>query len=142
VGRVRSSADAAERYVHHLLLAVPARLDGLHVVVDCAHGAAAELAPELYRRAGARVTAIAAEPDGVNINDGVGSTHLDALRKVVLAEGADLGIAHDGDADRCLAVDAAGEVVDGDQILAMCAIALRSAGSLARDTVVATVMSN
>ena len=142
VGRVRSSDDAAARYVDHLLGAVPARLEGLHVVVDCAHGAAAQLAPEVYRRAGARVTAIAADPDGLNINDGVGSTHLESLRKVVLAEGADLGIAHDGDADRCLAVDAHGEIVDGDQILAMCAIGLRSAGRLSKDTVVATVMSN
>jgi phosphoglucosamine mutase len=142
VGRVRSSADAASRYLDHLAAAVPTSLGGLHVVVDCAHGAASELAPEIYRRAGARVTAIAAEPDGLNINDGVGSTHMEFLRKAVLAEGADLGIAHDGDADRCLAVDAAGEIVDGDQILAMCALALRSAGRLASDTVVATVMSN
>ncbi|HEV7193177.1 MAG TPA: phosphoglucosamine mutase [Jatrophihabitantaceae bacterium] len=142
VGRVRSSEDAVGRYLDHLLHAVPVRLDGLHVVVDCAHGAAAQLAPELYRRAGARVTAIADEPDGLNINDGVGSTHLDVLRKAVLAEAADLGIAHDGDADRCLAVDADGDIVDGDQILAMCAIAMRTAGRLAADTVVATVMSN
>jgi phosphoglucosamine mutase len=142
VGRVRFTDDAGQRYVDHLLTSVPTRLDGLHVVVDCAHGAASQIAPELYRRAGARVTAIAAEPDGLNINDGVGSTHLEFLRKAVLAEGADLGIAHDGDADRCLAVDAAGDIVDGDQILAMCAIALRSSGRLAADTVVTTVMSN
>jgi phosphoglucosamine mutase len=142
VGRVRSSEDAGERYLEHLLAAMPTRLDGLHVVVDCAHGAASHVAPELYRRAGARVTAIAAEPDGLNINDGVGSTHLDFVRKAVLMHGADLGIAHDGDADRCLAVDATGEVVDGDQILAMCALSMRSAGTLRAQTVVATVMSN
>jgi phosphoglucosamine mutase len=142
IGRVRSSEDAAELYLEHLIGSVPASLAGLHVVVDCAHGAASTIAPELYRRAGARVTAVAAAPDGLNINDGVGSTHLDFLRKAVLSEGADLGIAHDGDADRCLAVDAEGEIVDGDQILAMCAIDMHSAGVLRADTVVATVMSN
>jgi phosphoglucosamine mutase len=114
----------------------------MHVIVDCAHGAASVVAPLAYRRAGARVTALAAEPDGLNINDGVGSTHIDQLTKHVVAEGADLGIAHDGDADRCLAVDANGEIVDGDQILAMCALALQSAGQLRESTVVATVMSN
>ncbi|MDT4891954.1 MAG: phosphoglucosamine mutase [Pseudonocardiales bacterium] len=142
IGRVRPVADAAERYLEHILAAVPVSLAGLHVVVDCANGAASSVAPELYRRAGARVSAIAAAPDGVNINDGVGSTHLDHLRSAVRAEGADLGIAHDGDADRCLGVDASGETVDGDQILAMCALALRDAGALRDDTVVATVMSN
>jgi phosphoglucosamine mutase len=142
VGRVRDADDAHERYVRHLLAAVPAPLDGLHVVVDCAHGAASLVAPELYRRAGAKVTAIAAAPDGLNINDGVGSTHLAGLVETVRGSGADLGIAHDGDADRCLAVDAQGNVVDGDQILAICAIAMRDARRLRHDTVVATVMSN
>jgi phosphoglucosamine mutase len=142
VGRVRDAEDAVERYLQHLLTAVPQRLDGVHVVVDCAHGAASAAAPELYRRAGARVTAIAAEPDGLNINAGVGSTHLDGLVEAVRRHGADLGIAHDGDADRCLAVDGTGELVDGDQILALCALSLRESGRLADDTVVATVMSN
>ncbi len=142
IGRVRDADDAAERYLEHLRKAVPQRLDGLHVVVDCAHGASSFVAPELYRRAGARVTAIAALPDGLNINDGVGSTHLDALVSAVRRHGADLGIAHDGDADRCLAVDDDGHLVDGDQILAMCALSLRESGRLAKDTVVATVMSN
>ena len=142
VGRLRDADDAAERYLAHLLQAVPASLSGVHVVVDCAHGAASAVAPELYRRAGATVTAIAAEPTGLNINDGVGSTHLAVLTEAVRAHGADLGIAHDGDADRCLAVDASGEIVDGDQILALCAVALRDQGTLAHDTVVATVMSN
>jgi phosphoglucosamine mutase len=142
VGRVRDADDATERYLGHLLGAVPQPLEGVHVVVDCAHGAAAAVAPELYRRAGARVTAIAARPDGLNINDGVGSTHLDGLVTAVRQCGADLGIAHDGDADRCLAVDGTGALVDGDQILAVCALSLREAGRLARDTVVATVMSN
>jgi phosphoglucosamine mutase len=142
IGRVRDAGDADERYIAHLLAAVPQRLDGLRVVVDCAHGAASRVAPEAYRRAGASVTAIAAEPDGVNINDGVGSTHIEALAKRVVADGADLGIAHDGDADRCLAVDAAGQVVDGDQILALSALSLRAGGRLRDDTIVATVMSN
>ncbi|HJQ43392.1 MAG TPA: phosphoglucosamine mutase, partial [Jatrophihabitantaceae bacterium] len=142
VGRVRVPLDAVERYLTHILAAVPTRLDGLSVVVDCANGAASGAAPELYRRAGASVVALASRPDGLNINDGVGSTHLDVLRDAVRAHGAHLGIAHDGDADRCLAVDASGEVVDGDQILALCAIALHEHGQLKSDTVVATVMSN
>ena len=142
IGRTRVASDAAERYAAHLLTVQPARLDGLHVVVDCAHGAASHIAPHVYGAAGARVTAIAAAPDGLNINDGVGSTHLDGLRAAVREHGADLGIAHDGDADRCLAVDASGEIVDGDQLLAICALALRDAGALRDDTVVATVMSN
>ncbi|MGH8962541.1 MAG: phosphoglucosamine mutase [Jatrophihabitantaceae bacterium] len=142
IGRVGDAQDAAQRYLEHLLAAVPQRLDGLHVVVDCAHGAASAVAPELYRRAGAKVTQIAAEPDGLNINDGVGSTHLDGLMTAVCALGADVGIAHDGDADRCLAVDSSGSLVDGDQILALCALSLRDAGALRENTVVATVMSN
>ncbi len=142
VGRVLSAVDSDERYLQHLLSKNPGRLEGLHVVVDCSHGAASRIAPELYRRAGATVTAIAAEPNGVNINDGVGSTHLEGLVAAVLAAGADLGVAHDGDADRCLAVAADGSLVDGDQILAICALAMKAEGTLADDTVVATVMSN
>jgi len=142
IGRVRRADDAVERYGAHLLVAQPCRLDGLHLVVDCANGAASAVAPEVYRGAGAQVTTIAAAPDGLNINDGVGSTHLDELVAAVRASGADLGIAHDGDADRCLAVDATGTVVDGDQLLAICALALRESGALRNDVVVATVMSN
>jgi phosphoglucosamine mutase len=142
VGRVRVPLDAVERYLVHILAAMPTRLDGLRVIVDCANGAASGVAPELYRRAGAWVATIGAHPDGLNINDGVGSTHLEPLQAAVRAHGAHLGIAHDGDADRCLAVDAAGNVVDGDQILAMCAIAMHESGQLKSDTVVATVMSN
>ncbi|MBE7189110.1 phosphoglucosamine mutase [Jatrophihabitans endophyticus] len=142
VGRVRQADDAIERYGAHLLGAQPTRLDGLTVVVDCAHGAASSVAPEIYRGAGATVVPIAADPDGLNINDGVGSTHLEHLAAAVREHGADLGIAHDGDADRCLAVDATGTVVDGDQLLAVCALALQAAGRLRDDTVVATVMSN
>jgi phosphoglucosamine mutase len=142
VGRVRDLTDAAGRYRDHLLAVTPAPLSGLRVVVDCAHGAASTVAPEAYRRAGAEVVALHAEPDGLNINDGVGSTHLGPLRDAVRAHEADLGIAHDGDADRCLAVDATGADVDGDQIMAVLAVAMREAGELAADTLVATVMSN
>jgi phosphoglucosamine mutase len=142
IGRLRFADDALERYGAHLLGAQPTRLDGLHVVVDCANGAASAVAPEVYRGAGAQVTAIAAQPDGLNINDGVGSTHLDHLAQAVRRSGAHLGIAHDGDADRCLAVDATGAAVDGDQLLAICALALHESGVLKDETVVATVMSN
>jgi phosphoglucosamine mutase len=142
IGRVRDLGDAADRYRDHLLAVTPVALSGLRVVVDCAHGAASTVAPEAYRRAGAEVVALHAEPDGLNINDGVGSTHLGPLRDAVRAHGADLGIAHDGDADRCLAVDATGAEVDGDQIMAVLAVAMREAGELAADTLVATVMSN
>jgi phosphoglucosamine mutase len=121
---------------------VPHPLAGLKVVVDCANGAASEIAPVAYREAGAEVIAIHAEPDGLNINDGCGSTHLDVIKAAVLEHGAHLGIAHDGDADRCLAVTADGEEVDGDQIMAILAIAMRDAGTLTDDTLVATVMSN
>lgn len=142
IGRVIDADDALDRYLLQLGKAATARLDGLTVVVDCAHGAASLVAPRAYRAAGARVVAINAEPNGLNINDGCGSTHLDALRSAVLAHGADLGLAHDGDADRCLAVDATGQVVDGDHIMVVLALAMREAGELAGDTLVATVMSN
>jgi phosphoglucosamine mutase len=142
VGRVRDLPSAREDYLRHVLSTIDRSLDGLHLVVDCAHGAAARCAPEAYRRAGARVDTIGCEPDGWNINDGVGSTHLEPLTATVRARGADLGIAHDGDADRCLAVTADGEIVDGDAILAICALALHERGALKNDTVVATVMSN
>jgi phosphoglucosamine mutase len=142
VGRIYDIPDALDRYVAHLLKATPHRLEGLRVVVDCANGAAWAAAPQAYREAGAEVIAIHALPDGENINDGCGSTHLDTVREAVLAEQADLGIAHDGDADRCLAVDATGAVIDGDQIMAVLALAMKAEGELAEDTLVATVMSN
>jgi phosphoglucosamine mutase len=142
IGRVHDLLDGISHYVKHLVGTVPNELNGLKVVVDCANGAAFEVGPEAYRQAGAEVIAINAEPDGLNINDGCGSTHLEVVRAAVLEHGADLGIAHDGDADRCLAVDAAGEVVDGDQILAILALAMREAGTLTGDTLVGTVMSN
>jgi phosphoglucosamine mutase len=146
VGRVLDSGNGAkagfETYVSHLVRAAPNRFDGLKVVVDCANGAAAATAPEALRRLGAEVITHAAEPDGLNINLDCGSTHMDGLRRAVVGHGADAGIALDGDADRCLAVDAAGELVDGDQILAVLALAMRDTGKLAGETVVATVMSN
>ncbi|TLP62312.1 phosphoglucosamine mutase [Microbispora triticiradicis] len=142
VGRVREAYGEADRYVSHLLTTLPHRLDGLRIVVDCAHGAAHMVAPEALLRAGAAVETIGAAPDGLNINDGVGSTHLTPLREAVVERGADLGIAYDGDADRCLAVTAEGEEIDGDQIMAILALAMHADGRLAKDTVVATVMSN
>jgi phosphoglucosamine mutase len=142
VGRIYDISDSLDRYIAHLLKATPHRLDGLRVVVDCANGAAWAAAPQAYREAGAEVIAIHALPDGENINDGCGSTHLDGLREAVIAEGAALGIAHDGDADRCLAVDATGAVIDGDQIMAVLALAMKESGDLVEDTLVATVMSN
>jgi phosphoglucosamine mutase len=142
IGRVSDLTDAGEVYVEHLLATVDRPLSGLTLVVDCAHGAAAVCAPEVYRRAGATVHVIGGQPDGWNINEGIGSTHLGPLTEAVRAHGADLGIAHDGDADRCLAVTAEGDVVDGDAILAVCALGLHEHGRLTGDTVVATVMSN
>jgi phosphoglucosamine mutase len=150
---VRETGEAADRSAGEAAIqrageaargpgAAAGPLAGMRVVVDCAHGAASELAPALLRRAGADVIAIGAEPDGENINAGCGSTHLDALCAAVVEYEADAGIAHDGDADRCLAVDATGQVIDGDQILAVLALGLKAQNRLAGNTVVATVMSN
>jgi phosphoglucosamine mutase len=149
VGRVRAYDDAVADYARHLVstldrplapLAEPGRR--IKVVLDCAHGAASLVGPRALQDAGADVVAICAEPDGLNINDGCGSTHLDVLQRAVLEHGADVGFALDGDADRCLAVDHEGNVVDGDQELAILALAMRDAGTLKDDTVVVTVMSN
>jgi phosphoglucosamine mutase len=142
VGRVWPYERPIEEYVEHLVGTLSRPLDGLRVVLDCAHGAASVAGPQALRAAGAEVIAINAEPDGLNINDGCGSTHLGPLQAAVLEHGADAGFALDGDADRCLAVDHAGNVVDGDQILAILAIAMAESGHLVKNTVVATVMSN
>ena len=142
VGRIRRFADAEDRYIVHLMSTLETRLDGIHVVLDCANGSASGISPEVFTLAGAKVTVIGAEPDGYNINDGVGSTHLDVLAAAVLEHGADVGVAHDGDADRCLAVDHLGRVVDGDQIMAVLAVSMKERGLLKDDTLVATVMSN
>lgn len=142
IGRVIDAEDADDRYLRHLSKASTLRLDGLTVVVDCAHGAASAVAPRAYRAAGARVIAINADPNGLNINDNCGSTHLDSLRAAVVAHRADLGLAHDGDADRCLAIDADGNLVDGDHIMVVLALAMHEADELASKTLVTTVMSN
>lgn len=149
VGHIERFADAEDRYALHLLSATPqlrtdgeAALAGLHVVIDAANGAAAGVSPQVFADAGAEVTVIGDEPDGLNINDGVGSTHLNRLQSTVARLGADLGIAHDGDADRCLAVDENGVIVDGDQILAILASTMHERGTLTNDTLVVTVMSN
>jgi phosphoglucosamine mutase len=146
-GQVTDASADVERYLAHLLSTLPdsggrSPLNGMRVVVDCAHGSAYDIAPRLLRRAGAEVFAIGAEPDGDNINSGCGSTSLGALSAAVRAHGADAGLAFDGDADRCLAIDADGQVIDGDQILAVLAFALHDEGRLAGNTIVATVMSN
>lgn len=143
VGRIRRFSDAEDRYVVHLLQSLgTVSLEGVKVVVDCAHGAASGCSPEAFATAGAEVIVVGANPDGMNINEGYGSTHLENLQEAVVAHGADLGVAHDGDADRCLAVDHTGAVIDGDQILGILALTLKEAGQLKDDTLVVTVMSN
>lgn len=142
VGRIKRFADAEDRYVMHLLSTLDRDLTGLHVVIDCAHGAASGISPRVFRDAGATVTVIGDDPDGLNINSGCGSTHLENLQTTVLSVGADFGIAHDGDADRALAIDHNGRVIDGDHIMAILAVSMKEEGKLASDTLVATVMSN
>ncbi len=142
VGRIETYEAAVDDYVEHLLGTTTKPFAGLRVVLDCAEGAASEAGPRALEAAGAEVTAIHAQPDGLNINDGCGSTHLEVLQAAVVKAGAHVGFALDGDADRCLAVDADGNVVDGDQILCILAASLKEQGRLVSDTVVATVMSN
>lgn len=142
VGRIVRDDAADTEYIGHLLSSITTPLDGLTVVVDGANGAASLVGPVTYREAGADVIEIHCRPDGYNINDGCGSTHIEDLQQAVREHGADLGIAHDGDADRCLAVDAQGDLVDGDQLMAIIALSLRDQSRLAKDTVVATVMAN
>lgn len=142
VGRIVRFADAEDRYVMHLLASLDRDLTGLHVVLDCAHGAASGISPRVFKDAGATVTVIGNDPDGININHGCGSTHLGALQETVVALGADFGVAHDGDADRALCVDQGGRIIDGDHIMAILALSLKESGRLAHDTLVTTVMSN
>ena len=142
VGRAYQVQDAAERYINYVCSTVNTDFKGLKIMVDCANGAAYDVAPRIYRKLGAEVIPIFNCPDGVNINNCCGSTHPEALMKAVTANGADLGLAHDGDSDRVLAVDAAGRLVDGDQIMVICAKHLKEKGQLEKDTVVVTVMSN
>jgi phosphoglucosamine mutase len=142
VGRVINDDQLVNKYIEHLLSTIDVSLSGLKVVVDCANGASSFTAPVALTRAGAEVIAIANTPDGWNINDGVGSTHLDYLRNAVLKNGADVGIAHDGDADRCLAIDATGVEIDGDVIMTILAKGFKAQGKLKANTIVGTVMSN
>jgi phosphoglucosamine mutase len=143
VGRIKmDTGRAGDEYVEHLVQSIGTRLDGLRIAVDCANGAASEVGPQALRDAGADVVVINGSPDGRNINEKCGSTHPEQLQAVTVASGADLGVAFDGDADRCLAVDHTGALVDGDQIMGVLALAMREAGALAHDTLVATVMSN
>jgi len=142
VGRVINDDQLVKKYIEHLISTIDVSLSGLKVVVDCAYGASSFTAPVALSRAGAEVIAIANTPDGWNINDGVGSTHLDFLRNAVLQNGADVGIAHDGDADRCLAIDATGAEIDGDVIMAILAKGFKAQGKLRANTIVGTVMSN
>jgi phosphoglucosamine mutase len=142
VGRIQRFVDAEDRYVLHLLQTLDQDLAGLHIVLDCANGAASGIAPRVFQDAGAEVTVIGNEPDGLNINEGCGSTHLSLLQAKVVEVGADFGIAHDGDADRALAVDHTGRIIDGDQIMAILALSMKEAGTLHRNTLVTTVMSN
>lgn len=143
VGIMIDDPGAVDDYIRHIVKTCPVpSLRGLRVVVDCANGAAYELSPTILRRLGAEVIALNTSPDGLNINDNCGSTHMEALQRAVVAYKAHVGIAHDGDADRCLAVDEQGNLVDGDQLLAICGLALKRHGKLAANTVVCTVMSN
>lgn len=142
LGAIAPDPAARERYIESLIERRPVDLAGLTIVMDCANGAGVATAPVVLERLGARVRPLAVEPDGVNINVDCGSTHLDSLSAAVRAEGADLGLALDGDGDRMLAVDHLGRVVDGDQILAICALHLHRHGALAGDTVVTTTMTN
>jgi phosphoglucosamine mutase len=142
VGRVRDFQMAARHYVQHLVDTISVTLDGLKVVIDCANGAAYSVGPQALRAAGAEVIGIHVEPNGLNINAECGSTHPEGLQSAVVAHAAQVGFALDGDADRCLAVDASGRLIDGDHILAILAVAMRDAGTLAHETVVGTVMSN
>ncbi len=142
IGSVTVDEEAKFRYLDYLKTTVSQSFKGLKVVLDCAHGAAYELAPRIFRELGADVVTVGAEPNGLNINDGVGSTHPENLREQVLAHGAQLGLSYDGDADRLIAIDETGEEVDGDYILCICGDAMKRAGKLNRDTVVTTVMAN
>ena len=142
IGHVEYRNDLLNQYIDFLCTTCETRFDGMKIVLDCANGAAYEAMPKVLRRLGARPKVIHALPNGVNINDRCGSTHLESLQKAVLENHADFGIAHDGDADRCLCVDEKGQVIDGDHILVMCAMEMMKEGKLKDNTVVTTVMAN
>ena len=143
IGKLLEAAeDASELYVKYLLSTIDIRLDDMKVVLDCANGASYKTAPMLYRALGADVTVIGGNPDGVNINDNIGSTHPEKLQKMVVETGADIGYAYDGDADRLIVVDEKGEIIDGDKAICLCAKMLKDQGKLAENRVTGTVMSN
>ena len=142
LGTVHAAPDAVRDYVDHVKSTVPFSLDGLHIAIDCANGASSRTAELLFTELGAKVDMLFDKPDGVNVNDKCGSTHMDALMEYVKTHGVDAGIAFDGDADRCLAVDEKGNFVDGDFIMAICAADMKSRGKLAKSTVVGTIMTN
>lgn len=142
VGTMASHHDMLKEYIDYVVSTVACRFDNLKVVVDCAHGAAYEVAPVALKRLGAEVIVLNNKPNGININENCGSTHMEQLQQAVLEHKADIGIAHDGDADRCLVVDEQGRIVDGDQMMVICALSLLKAGHLKDNTLVATVMSN
>ena len=142
LGRVSYAETAVEDYISHIIETVPYRLDGMKVAIDCSNGSSSRTAQELFTRLGAECHMLSDKPDGININDKCGSTHMEALQKYVVEKGLDLGVAFDGDADRCLAVDEKGQIIDGDYIMAICALDLNSRGQLSKSAVVGTVMSN
>ena len=142
VGSLKYRKELLKEYVDYVLSTTDTRLDGMKIVLDCANGAAYEAMPTVLRALGAELTVIHDDPDGVNINDACGSTHLESLIRKVKEAGADIGVAHDGDADRCLCVDEKGEVIDGDRMLVLCGLALKEKGALPKDTIVTTVMAN
>ena len=139
---IRGMKEARTQYIDHLRSTIDDDLSGLRICVDCANGAASSTAPELFSHFKARIDMMHAVPNGVNINNCCGSTHLDSLRKTVVNDGYDIGVAYDGDADRCLLVDEKGNIIDGDKIMAVCALDMRAQGKLAGNAIVATVMSN
>ena len=142
VGRVTYGKSAVKDYVEHLKSTCPYSLSGLRIAVDCANGSASVTAKKLFSELGADVRMLFDRPDGLNINDGCGSTHMEALTEYVLKNGLDLGVAFDGDADRCLCVDDKGMLIDGDFIMAICALDMKERGKLSKDTVVGTIMTN
>ncbi len=142
IGTMEYRHDLLKEYMDFVMATTDEHFDGMKVVLDCANGAAYEAMPTILRRLGAEVIVKSSKPDGVNINANCGSTHLKALQEAVLVEKADFGIAHDGDADRCLCVDEKGEIIDGDRILVMCAMEMMRKGTLKDNTVVTTVMAN
>ena len=142
VGSVKDVSNAADLYANFAMHTIDSRLDGLSIVIDCANGAASYLSPRIFRDLGAEVIPIYHEPNGININKGCGSTHPEEVARKVVEFGADFGLAHDGDADRVIAVDEEGNIIDGDHIMVICSTHLKRKGKLPKDTVVVTVMSN